>query len=1147
MIFEDRANNRWKKTILAVSLVATIALLILVIWIGSIMTHPSLPSLRVENQRKEWGHETGQEIRNAELTAIPEKSQKKERSVRIQTNREPLPAAGSIDLHEFLKKRGKDEATTENVPLIAGGSGSDAHRMSKRNALSTAFLVQDDEDSIRSFQEHADSIDIVFPDWYFVNEPKCHIGTRENLETTAVLHSNHAAIMPRITNADSAGIWHSEALLSIFSNDEKRKCLIGALANLLKDAHVDGVNIDFEELEADARDPFLDFLVELRAALHAQGQVLTVDIPVRDPAFDVEFIGSVADAVIVMAYDEHYAAGSAGPIASHEWFDESVDELLQSLPSEKIIISMGSYGYDWPVGNPPKRAESLKFSQIMSLAHEVEAEPEMEAASRNMFFGYEGADGVRHHVWFLNGTTLWNQWHSLRNKNILGSSIWRLGSEDPGVWSVIDNPGASADVLIRAKELSTIEYDSQGELFKLREKAQRGEMEITYDDEGFIDSAHYITVPTGYVVERVGKGISPKDLILTFDDGPDEIWTPGIMDILSRYHVPAVFFVLGDQAQRYPLLLERMDKEGFLIGNHTYFHPNIQSISNERLKLELNSTQRIIESACGRKTILFRAPYDTDTSPSTIEQFGTISQIIDLGYIILGANVDSFDWKQPGVDNIIENVKQQIADPSSHVIVMHDGGGDRSQTLAALEKMIPELREKGYRFVGLDEAVGIDRHTLLAPLEEGERVFVAVTKVISWIRHWGWSLIIVLFYITTGISIFRILFLGSIVVRTWKRKERVDRGGAADAVFVSVLIPALNEQETIGKTIRAIQASTHTNYEVIVIDDGSTDQTTRVAGELAKEDERVRVISKANGGKSSALNVGFQAARADIVVTVDADTLLYPFTLTKLIEPFSDATVDAVCGNVEVGNVRNVLTAFQALEYVTTQNFDRRAFEELNCISVVPGATGAWRRRKVLEIGGYADDILTEDADLTLRLLRSGGKIVYAGNARSQTEAPETLRTLIKQRFRWSFGTFQCLYKHRRAFFDGTLGWVALPNMFLFQVIFPALSPIGDLVFLLSIIRGDLGAILVGYILFLVMDLGGSVLAFHIEKRPKHLIWLILIQRFFYRQFMYVVTYISIGAVFRGRRYGWNKLKRTGNIDPTVICKSNLIEIGDRP
>jgi cellulose synthase/poly-beta-1,6-N-acetylglucosamine synthase-like glycosyltransferase len=163
-------------------------------------------------------------------------------------------------------------------------------------------------------------------------------------------------------------------------------------------------------------------------------------------------------------------------------------------------------------------------------------------------------------------------------------------------------------------------------------------------------------------------------------------------------------------------------------------------------------------------------------------------------------------------------------------------------------------------------------------------------------------------------------------------------------------------------------------------------------------------------------------------------------------------------------------------------------------------------------------------------MLENGARIVYAAEARSRTEAPATIRTLSKQRFRWSFGTFQCLWKHRHAFFKGPLGWVALPNMFLFQVLFPALSPIGDVVFILSILRGDMEAIAVGYLLFLFMDVCGSLLAFILENKRKRLMFLVLIQRFFYRQFMYIITFKAMFAMLKGARYGWNKLERQGTV-----------------
>jgi GT2 family glycosyltransferase len=370
------------------------------------------------------------------------------------------------------------------------------------------------------------------------------------------------------------------------------------------------------------------------------------------------------------------------------------------------------------------------------------------------------------------------------------------------------------------------------------------------------------------------------------------------------------------------------------------------------------------------------------------------------------------DWGSRPTEQVAERLLMELSQSGKHIISFHDAGGDHTQTIELVEKLIPELKKQGYTFASLDEASQLPLSQLTPPLEGSEAVFVRLAGVWSFFRRYAWVTIQYLFVITTGLSMLRILFLAAMVLRSIRHPHYNRRSNDTTTTFVSVLVPAYNEEKTIRKTLSTLQKSEHRNFEAIVIDDGSTDRTAQVVQSISKNDPRIRCITKTNGGKSTALNLGFKEAKSDIIVTIDADTIFMPQTLTELIKPFDDPRVDAVCGNVEVGNANNLVTRLQSLEYITCQNFDRRAFEELNCISVVPGATGAWRKHRVLELGGYADDTLTEDADITLSLLRSGGRIVYAPAARSQTEAPETFRALTKQRFRWCYGTFQCLWKH---------------------------------------------------------------------------------------------------------------------------------------
>src|SRR5439155_14156658 len=209
------------------------------------------------------------------------------------------------------------------------------------------------------------------------------------------------------------------------------------------------------------------------------------------------------------------------------------------------------------------------------------------------------------------------------------------------------------------------------------------------------------------------------------------------------------------------------------------------------------------------------------------------------------------------------------------------------------------------------------------------------------------------------------------------------------------------------------------------------------------------------GGKSAALNLGLRHAEGEIVVALDADTLFARQTVGALARRFYDPRVGAVAGNAKVGNRINLVTRWQALEYVTSQNLDRRAFSLLDCITVVPGAVGAWRRTVVHQVGGFREDTLAEDQDLTLAVRRAGYSVAYADGAVALTEAPDTLRALARQRFRWSFGTLQCAWKHRATLFRrhyGTLGWIAMPNVWLFQLLLPALSPLADLMFVFSLL-----------------------------------------------------------------------------------------------
>src|SRR5258708_3490893 len=371
-----------------------------------------------------------------------------------------------------------------------------------------------------------------------------------------------------------------------------------------------------------------------------------------------------------------------------------------------------------------------------------------------------------------------------------------------------------------------------------------------------------------------------------------------------------------------------------------------------------------------------------------------------------------------------------------------------------------------------------------------------------------------------------------------------------------MLIPAYNEEKVIERTIRSALAATYPNVRVIVIDDGSGDKTLEVArAAFAREEAlgKVLILTKPNSGKADALNFGLEHLRdEEIFIGIDADTLVAQDAVSRLVPHFLNPKVGAVAGNAKVGNRVNLWTRWQALEYITSQNFERRALDVLGAVSVVPGAIGAWRVSAVREVGGYQLDTVAEDADLTMALLRLGYRVEYEDIALAYTEAPTNASGLMRQRFRWSFGIMQAVYKHRKVFArKGVLGFVALPNIVIFQILLPLVSPLIDIMFAFGALwyvvqkhfhpdstdPASFHKLVAFFFAFLVIDFLASALAFALERRrpdDKEDAWLlsqVWLQRFAYRQLFSVVLFKTLKRALEGRRFAWDNLDRTAAVN----------------
>ncbi|MFI8192146.1 glycosyltransferase [Streptomyces sp. NPDC085946] len=636
-------------------------------------------------------------------------------------------------------------------------------------------------------------------------------------------------------------------------------------------------------------------------------------------------------------------------------------------------------------------------------------------------------------------------------------------------------------------------------------------------------------------------------LVLTFDDGPDPEWTPKVLDVLKKHDAHAVFFVTGTMASRYPELVKRMVDEGHEIGLHTFNHPDLSYQSKKRIDWELSQNQLALAGAAGIRSSLFRPPYSSFAYAMDNKSWPVTEYIGSRGYITVVNNTDSEDWRKPGVDEIIRRATPK--DGAGAIVLMHDSGGDRRQTVEALEIFLPQLDEQGYKFQNLTEALNApSAHSQVTGLElwKGKAwiVLVKASENITDVLVVGLAAIGVLVFARFGLML---LLSGLHARRTRRRGFRW--GPRPITEPVSVLVPAYNEAKCIENTVRSLTQSDHP-IEVIVIDDGSSDGTARIVE--AMNLPNVRVVRQLNAGKPAALNRGVANARYDLIVMMDGDTVFEPSTVRELVQPFADPGVGAVAGNAKVGNKDTLIGAWQHIEYVMGFNLDRRMYDVLRCMPTIPGAVGAFRRSALERVGGMSDDTLAEDTDITMALHRDGWRVVYAENARAWTEAPETVQQLWSQRYRWSYGTMQAIWKHRRALVDkgpsGRFGRVGLPLVSLFMIIAPLLAPLIDVFLIYGLVFGPTQKTIVAWLGVLAIQAVCAAYAFRLDReRMTHLISLPL-QQILYRQLMYVVLLQSWITALTGGRLRWQKLRRTGVVGaPPPGAVQQPAAMGSRP
>ena len=620
-----------------------------------------------------------------------------------------------------------------------------------------------------------------------------------------------------------------------------------------------------------------------------------------------------------------------------------------------------------------------------------------------------------------------------------------------------------------------------------------------------------------------------RRVALTFDDGPDPVWTPRIAAALERLGVPATFYVLGSAAARYPEVVRDLHERGFELGNHTFNHADLAAIPAWQRDLQLSLTETAIAGAAGVRPRLVRPPYSSTADAVTPEQRAALTDLAHGGYVIALSELDSRDWQRPGVHEIV-----RAATPGGKeggIVLFHDGGGDRSQTLAAVERLVPLLRERGFRFVTTAELLDLPRSAVEVPASGWEelrgKALLAALRAAHWLARVMTALLVAL----GALTLLRFALVLVFAQHHGGATRRQSRGGPF-APPVSIIVPAFNESLDIQHSVSSLAASRYPSLEVIVVDDGSTDGTPEIVERLALSG--VRVIRQENAGKAEALNTGLLAARHGLVAMVDADTVFEPDTLRRLVAPMEDPRVAAVAGNTKIANRTGLIGRWQHIEYVMGFNLERRMYEVLGCMPTVPGAVGVFRRTALMEIGGVSGATLAEDTDITLAIGRAGWHVVYADDARAWTDAPATLGDLWRQRYRWSFGTLQAVWKHRAALWrrgEGKVGRRALPFLLLFQIALPLLGPLVDVFAIYGLLFLDPWTVVAFWAGFTLVQLLIAVYGFRLDGEALGPLWALPLQQLVYRQLMYLVLIESALSAARGLRIGWQRARRTGRFD----------------
>ncbi|RYZ19500.1 MAG: glycosyltransferase, partial [Chitinophagaceae bacterium] len=803
---------------------------------------------------------------------------------------------------QYISQRGP----ANRVPYRGNGAPA-AHA-----GIRAGFYVNWDRASFASLQRNVNHLNLVIPEWLFFDPKSDSLVLQTDPKALAVMRAAAVPIVPLLTNA-RGGVFHGEYLRPILHDRAKRAAVIAQLLRLLQQNHFAGVNIDFEELQEPTNEPLIAFQRELYGKLHAAGLQVSQDLVPFNRDYDYEALGACNDYVFLMAYDQNSQSTRAGPVAHQKWIEAAVEEATRRLPAQKTVLCLAAYGYDWPRERArPGEVSVVSYPGAISLAKEAQAHIDFDNDSYNLYFSYYDDEDRQHDVYFTDAATTFNAVRFATEAGLAGTALWRLGSEDQRLWKFYGNPlnreaARRFDYNSLSQVLSpeSVSYSGYGEVLDVLATPEKGTINFEVDStDALIAEEYYTSLPTSFLAKKYGwngadTARNRKQIVLTFDDGPDPLWTPRILDVLAEKGVPATFFVVGLNCEENIPLVKRIYHEGHELGNHTFTHPNIADVSHQRAVVEMESTRLLIECITGHSTVLFRAPYNADFTPEKIEELEPVAIARTHNYLDVGESIDPEDWELGVTADTIFRRVVRIKDKIEHegrdltggnIILLHDAGGaSRAATLKALPLIIDYYQKRGYTFSTVSGYLGKKPADVMPPVAAGSGYWLIQSNyLLAMAGYWTGKVLFTLFVLFIVLSMGRLGLMTALALLERRRERRNAPLSATAGPFppVSIIVPAYNEEVNAVAALRNLLKTDYPHFNILFVDDGSKDATYARVREAFDGHPQVRVFTKPNGGKASALNFGIAQTDADYVVCIDADTQLRPEAVTMLMRHF---------------------------------------------------------------------------------------------------------------------------------------------------------------------------------------------------------------------------------------------------------------------